>query len=243
MASQRYNDDGLVQSHEMTLVRDQKGFWSGTQVYHCAKDRLATLVPATGTPHPDYEWMSAEGLRVSGEEGGWLKLEVDYTGLIVTETGDPEADNPPSYVLDLSLSEEPLETHPRYVTLTDDDVQEVVSQAKNPKTDEDGKPVPPSTGGWDPLKVELYDNIRRGFDAYRDPKVTWTKEWASTSQPDNLNNIGEIFTPDGDPPTPAAGRNWLFAGLQSRRRGQVYENSLIAELSGRGGWHTGVYGP
>lgn len=241
MAAQRYNDDALVRTHELELVRDDKGLWSGSQIYYCAADRLSTLMPARGSAHPEYSWLTAEGARVTGEEGGWMKIQVDYTGMLGSGTGDDEDDNPPTYTMSLALSEEPLESHPRYDTLTDDDVQDAVTLAKNPATDADGKPVPADTTGWAVLKVELYDRIRRGFDSFRDPKVTWRKDWVSNTRPSNLNDVGNIATPGGSPPSPASGRNWLSAGLESRERGGVFENSETFELSGRGGWNEDIY--
>ena len=89
--------------------------------------------------------------------------------------------------------------------------------------------------------TELYNKLRRGQESYLDPKVSWRKEWVSNTRPTNLNDVGDIVTPDGDPPTPAAGRNWLHMGLESRQRGKVFENSEVADLSGRGGWDDDIY--
>jgi len=238
-----YNDESLIQSHEYTLTRDDKGMWSGVQTFHCKTENLALLVPAKGSVHPDYAWMAADAARVTGEEGGWCRVEVDYYGYIAVDDGQGGEEPPaPSYVLDLSVSEEPLESDPYFDDLDADDIQEAVRLAKSPKVDDDGVPVPAVTTGWDTKKVKLYDALRSGWDSVRDPKATWTEEWVSDSMPDDLNDIGKIFSPAGGPPTVAAGRNWLMVGLQSRKRGLVYENTRTAELSGRGGWDTDVYG-
>ncbi|MGJ8677229.1 MAG: hypothetical protein ACSHX0_06910 [Akkermansiaceae bacterium] len=234
-----WNTEELIKSHEFTLTRDERGFWSGTQVYYCYKDKLATLVPQNLSVHPDYNFIWVEGVDVKGEEAGWLKLEVKYAG--TTSNDDNSEDSEPTYSLDLALSEEPLETHERYNELSPEDIQEAVNQARNPKTDDEGKPVEVDISQWDDLKSELYDYLRKGFESYRDPKVTWSVDWVSTALPSGLSDIGQISSPDGNPPNSGGGRNWLFVGLRTRQRGRVFENSAVWELSGRGGWNADIY--
>ncbi len=233
----------LHKGHEINLTRDKRGFWSGTQVYFLHRDYLMTLTPANGSAHPDYDWLKLETVAASDGEGDWLKLDCEYAGIDASlENADPNDPPQPVYTLDLALSEEPLETHPRYVdALDEDDLQEAVTKAKSPARDSDGELVEVDTTGWSSEQVELYNSLRRGFDKFRDPKVTWTMEWVSDARPGNLNDIGEIDNPAGNPPAVAAGRNWLFSGLTSVERAASFENTKVWELSGRGGWDTTIY--
>ena len=238
---ERFNEEGLVTTYELGLTRDDRGLWSGSQVYYCPKERLAELAPAHRSVHPDYPWLTLETLRVTGEEGRWLRLDASYAGVLNFTTDDGDADEGATYSLDITLSEEPLETHPRYADLAADEVQVAVSLARNPSMDENNQPVQPDTSEWPELQLELYDFVRTGFESYRDGKVTWTRNWVSDERPSNLNEVGDIYEPRGNPPAVAAGRNWLFVGLRSLERGGVFENSEVGELSGRGGWNEVIY--
>ena len=114
--------------------------------------------------------------------------------------------------------------------------------ATNPPRGEDGKTVKePDTTGWAVEKLELYNDTKKGIEAYREPRVTWSKRWISKEKPTGLNDIGNIDTTDGDPPQVSSGRNWLNVGIRSRERGKVYENEVTWELSGRGGWLARYY--
>jgi len=146
------------------------------------------------------------------------------------------------YYLEVSTSEEPIETHHRYDELDPQDILEAVELARNPPKSEDGKKVvKAATKNWDPKKLELYKDARKGIEAYREPRVTWTKRWVSKESPAGLNKIGEIDDPDGDPPAVAAGRDWLNMGIRSRLRGKIHENEITWELSGRDGWNENYY--
>ena len=70
---------------------------------------------------------------------------------------------------------------------------------------------------------------------------TWTKRWVSTSRPADLNKVGKIDNPSGDPPAVAEGRNWMNMGLNSTEKSAVFDNEESWELSGRGGYLEELY--
>lgn len=226
-------------TNNFDFKRDQAGLWTGFHEYHCKQSELARLIPPNGTPHQFMLWLGVSGVRIAGVAGGLVRVFVDFAG---AQFGPDGATEEAEYTLTLSTSEEPVETHHRYDDLSDFDIQEARELALNPPKARDGKSIKEAdTDGWDGLKLELYDDLRSGLEAYREPRVMWTKRWVSDSRPDDLNRIGEIDTPEGDPPQPAAGRDWLNAGLVSKERGDVFENELSWELSGRGGWNERYY--
>jgi hypothetical protein len=233
----------FVINDEFEITRDERGMWSGTQTFFIRKARLLELMPAARSAHPSFGWMYLGDAVCRGESGGWVKVDGKYAGVgVVGAEDEEEVVNPPRYTLNTSLSEEPLETHPRYVdNLTVEEIQVASKLAKDPPVDENKEPIAVDTSDWPAEAVELYDLLRRGVESYRDPKVTWTKSWVSTSQPGSLNDVGEIDTPEGSPPSVAAGRNWMNMGLNSSETAGIYENEITWELSGRGGYLAVLY--
>lgn len=237
--SDRFHPGGLIPTPNFSFTRDQAGLWTGTHEFHCPKEELAALIPSRGEAHHFIGFLGVSKVTINGMAGALIRMIVHYAGYQPGEDGESEE---AEYTLSLSTSEEPIETHPRYDALSDFDIMEAVELARNPPKSADGKKVREvDTSGWDALKVELYQDIQAGLEAYREPRVTWTKRWVSDQRPQNLNAIGEIDTPEGSPPPVAAGRNWLNAGMTSRERGEVFENEITWELSGRGGWNTRYY--
>ena len=116
------------------------------------------------------------------------------------------------------------------------EIQIASKLAKDPPVDGDNKPIAVDTAGWPALQIELYDYLRRGRETFKDPKATWTRRWVSSTRPDNLDKVGTIEIPPGDPPPSAPGRNWLSDGLRSEERGVVFDNEQVWIESGRGGW-------
>ena len=241
--SKWFNPGELTQTGDLSLSRDRKGLWTGRQGYYCQKADLINLVPERESEHPDFPFLLCDDVQVTGEEKGWCKIEARYYGALSTsDSTSINEDNPPEYSLDLSVSEEPLETHPRYVdNLTVAEIQEAVDKATNPPKDKAGELKVVDQAGWGAGKIELYDFLRGGLVSYRDPKVSWSESWVDDEMP-NLNKIGEIVAnPAGNPPALAAGRNWLLTGIKMVPRGGIFECSKVYEASGRGGWKTVLY--
>ena len=238
----RFHPGGLRPTHNFDFTRDQAGLWTGFHEHHCTKEELAAVIPAKGSPHHFMNFLGVSKVKITGMEGRFVKVMVHYAGFQASRD-DEGVSAEAEFTLTLSTSEEPIETHPRYDDLSDFDVREATELARNPPKSRDGKKVlEPKTDESDPLKLELYNDLRKGLESYREPRVTWTKRWVSDQRPEDLNRIGEIDTPEGDPPAVAQGRDWLNAGLTSLERGDVFENELSWELSGRGGWDERYYG-
>lgn len=233
---------GLLKSHELTLRRDPAGLWTGTQIYHCLRSELGLYAPRQREAHPDFDWLHVDSMEVTGMEKGVCRLSVAYAGAFSLGQDDEEVENPPEYALEISVSEEPLETHPRYEQALDpDDIREAVELAKNPPREDDGTLSTVDQTGWSVFKTELYEYLQGGFESYRDPKQTWTKRWISEDYPSGRDEVGSINVPDGNPGGWATGRNWLLVGFRVTERGEVYECEKVWELSGRGGWNADFY--
>lgn len=241
-SAQVYDDGNLTGTTDWSAKSDQKGLWTGSQEFFCQRDNIGTLLPSIGASWSLFPWMYVTDREIIGEGGKMVRLRLTFEGANMDNASGGGGVPVPQYSLRVSLSEEPLTTHPRYSTLSKDDIIEAYTLATDPPRSEDGKSVLEiSTTGWPALKIELYEKLQNGVEAYRDPKVSWVKKWVDDELPTNLNTIGEIGTPPGSPPAVAADRNWLFAGLQSDERGGVYELEETWELSGKGGWDENLY--
>lgn len=236
-----YLGDGLVIGDEFDVSVDKAGLWSGTQRFWCHEGDLAMAMPEPGSEHPKYPFLAMDSARASYHAGEAMEIVAIYAGLNAT-FGEGAVVPAPEYWLDVTTSDEPLATHPRYASLDAQDAAEAVELAINPPKDDAGESlVEVDTTGWDAMKLELYDKTRTGIEAFRDPKVIWGKRWVSEALPSNLNATGEIDTPDGGPPSLGGDRNWMYLGARTRIRGKVYEIEESWEASGRGGWDSDLY--
>lgn len=245
MANKIYHPGNLVAMPGFKASKDNAGLWTGTQMYHCKESELLNLMPRQGSPHPKFPYLALETVSFEIFQEGLAKITAGYAGASFGFDGSEEPEE--EYNLDISTSEEPISTHHRYTDpaggLSAQDILEAVELATNPPRSEDGKKVKePDISTWNQLKKDLYDDTKKGIEAYREPRVTWSKRWISKEKPTGLNDIGKsLNNPEGDPPQAAAGRNWLNIGIRSRERGKVYENEITWELSGRGGWLARYY--
>lgn len=241
MANKIYHPGDLVAMPGFKASKDNAGLWTGTQMYHCKESELLNLMPRQGSPHPKFPYLALETVSFEIFQEGLAKITAGYAGASFGFDGSEEPEE--EYNLDISTSEEPISTHHRYNALDEQDILEAVELATNPPRGEDGKTVKqPNTTGWAVEKLELYNDTKKGIEAYREPRVTWSKRWISKEKPTGLNDIGKsVPNPEGDPPQAAAGRDWLNIGIRSRERGKVYENEITWELSGRGGWLSRYY--
>ena len=237
MGNKIYHPGNLVAMPGFKASKDRAGLWTGTQMYHCTERELLNLMPRQGSPHPKFPYLALETVSFEILQEGLAKINAGYAGASFGFDGSSEPEE--EYNLSISTSEEPISTHFRYTDgLTAQEIAEAVELATNPPRSESGKTVKEAdTTQFGPLQKELYDDTQKGIEAYREPRVTWSKRWISKELPTDLNNIGKkINKPDGEPPPVANDRDWLNVGIRSRVRGKVYENEVTWELSGRGGW-------
>ena len=252
-----YGDSsGLVKNYQFSLNRDKKGLWTGSQKFHCLRAELAASIPSNGTVHPDYDWVYAEGVDVTGMEGDWAEFNVKYAGADPGGGGDGgggggggggnDADDPDAFEqgLRISTSEQPLATNLKYKDLTPQEKQDAVMAATQPAKNKSGEVKPVDTSDWSDDKKDLYDRMRKGLVAYLEPGVEFFQRYVSKKMPSRLNDIGKISDPKG---APAVGdrRNWLLVGYniteRSTGKNSTYDIEKVWVLSGRGGWDEDIY--
>ena len=110
------------------------------------------------------------------------------------------------------------------------------------------RPLPPPPGGGtgQPTAGDattFAKLIARGFHTYKFPTFTWEKTWDSTVSltADEVNNLGYIDLPDGDPPAIDGDRDWMLVNASQEQEGLKFRCTKEWELSDRGGWSADIY--
>jgi hypothetical protein len=231
-----YGNTGLILESPGSNVTDIYGLETCTAVFKSAVGE----VPAMFTYHPVFTWLNLERRRVDlSPEGnrGFTVTTGEFAGI--------SGPTVPIYELDLGLSEEPIETHPKFVTdiagtasaplngaifvdegtglITSDDAHAVFS-----------KFVSTIAGDRNPFA---------GITSYLDfSNSIWRKTEMLATNPTDLTLLGDIATPAGPAPALDTGQNWLFIGMSYIQRGLVYSVKWEWRASGRRGWNETIYG-
>lgn len=225
----------ILQSEENGTI-DRFGVDVLTRVEEVPKDGFPALMRSKYSIHPRFTAMAVSKVNwTKAKHSKFYRVTYIYEGFILSL---PE----PVYILDTSLSEEPIELHPDFGTFA-------------------GTPSSPANGAVfidpDTQKITEDDergvfreftatisgtpNAKAGIESYLSPGATWTEIYFSTSRPTDLGDLGEIDSPSGPNPSFGSGRNWIYSGAQYTRRGGIYEIRKTWLLSGRNGWDSDIY--
>jgi hypothetical protein len=176
--------------------------------------------------------------REYNEENGYASYTYTFEG-IFTNAIDPE------FSLDVTMREEPIQTHPNFDVLSqkyfwNSERQEFARQIV----------VDQQTGGL----AGANDLSKRatspmyGVTSFLVPSVTYRRSYAAAQVPgDLLYNIGTVVQPPGIEKFPSiqsilgGTRNWLKLAPKIRRRGACVEIDEEYMLSGPRGWNPDIY--
>lgn len=224
MSLTRKGQTGWVLSTAGTLSTDRYGLSSAIATYSRYDFGLGDpgLPVSFGSTHPVWTYLECDKVQVSHNGTHW-EARADFFGV----TGAPA----PIYELDMSLSEEPIETHPDFFMVLGGSVNLPYNGAI---FDEDG-----TFKGF----VKDGDNDEFvGVRSYLSPGAVWRKVYVSKTKPSDMSLLGKIDVPEGSPPTVSSGRNWLYSSLSWEQRGLTYQIRKEWRLSGRQGWNISIYG-
>ena len=228
---------GLVTKDSGTIVRDRYGMDKGTVVFQCRQDGWASHIPALGSAHPYAAWLACEKVAMTISPGIVL-FACEYAGV----NGATE----PVYELEIGCSDEPIETHPKFVS-------DIGGSPASPSNGaifvdvETGSPTDDDTKGVFSRFTIIDGGVKNrfaGVSKYLDAsQVTWTKTQVTTTRPTSVSIVGLIGTPAGSPPSLGSGRNWLYIGLgyEERGGGTVFKVKQSWRASRLGGWITAMY--
>ncbi|MCW1921316.1 hypothetical protein OKA05_02055 [Luteolibacter arcticus] len=223
--------DSIRQPEESGSV-DRFGVHSLTRVEAVPANDFTRLLRALYTVHEEFPAMAVA--RVQWEKprqwaGQFYRVTYIYEGFI-------NALPQPTYEFSGALSEEPIETHEDFEEFAGTPAEPVNGAVYlDPET---GKVTEDDdTGVFSEFGVS---GTKAGVSSYASPGGLWTETRYSINEPNELGDLGEIDTPNGNPPN-FSGRNWLLWDISFRRRGFIYEIRISWKLSGRNGWDEDIY--
>ncbi len=242
-----YGNHGIVTEDPGTLKISRTGMASCTGVFKIIKAKYLQLYPI-GASHPVFTFMTLESSEIS-LKGAFAVQTANFTGVQAQYD-----DLSPTYELVVGLSEEPIETHPKF------------------KTDIGGTPTAPLNGAMfedQQTKIIVFDGsdtsaatddgyMFKGFmvinadgtlnefakvEHYLEAsQLTWRRTTARKVSATSVSTVGKKATPKGPYPTLPSGRTWLYMGLTQTQKGSVYQVVEEWRASGRRGWNDDIYG-
>jgi hypothetical protein len=204
---------------------------------------LATVTVTYFAPDEETKWKVADDSwdnlkRISRKfkrrSGG------GYDVIAIFQGKDPNAreDDLFTFECDSTLSEKPIEVHPKFEVLkntygwqalSDGTVgfPEKAPQAAKADVGEDRGSISP-----------VY-----GLTTWLDIGIVWRKSWVVGGDipEEEARRLGRIAEPDGKIPQVDSDRNWLKTAVRIRGRGNSWEITVEWTLSGRGGWIPEIY--
>lgn len=218
---------------------DKEGKWTARQEFLCHRSSAVALMPRPGTPHPEIPFLTISQVAASFTEGDLAEITCQYAGAEDSSGGNEKA--LAVYTMGLSLSEEPLLSHPRYQSVPQAEREAIQAILAGRDADDSGTPyrdIVVSSEGQEAL-----GKISRGQTSYYSPRVVWRQSWVQSRsvQSGELNRIGSIDTPDGPAPALGGGRTWLLNGVTQTQEGASFRIEKEWLASDRGGWDPQIY--
>jgi hypothetical protein len=239
---------------DYTASRDEKEKWTGSESFTCKLNDVTKLVPSTGTACQLQGWsfMKVSGVKITNIEGDLAQVTCEYGGF--QDGDDPDDTSKVKYTYELGIvtNEEPIESHPNYKDVDDEElviIQNVKSGKYQLVAGEEYKYTNISDAGDDEEYEitstegrELIDFISKGVESYLAPSQIWRATFTSKKLPSAsiLNSVGKVTSAEGAP-TISSGRNWLFLGCNVSEENKIYTISYEWMLSGAGGWSDELY--
>jgi hypothetical protein len=221
-------------------------------VYKVAQDSFATydksysgvLVGAVpflqgdvAEEYPNVVLLTME-ISETGIACGHVQIKLHYEGKATAFIG---SDTIQDISVDVTTSQEPIETHPDFTT------------------DIGGTPETPLHGAYfdattfeflgfpvvDPSEQESLPSRFAGLRSYLMPQQTFTSNTVELSYPtsDEIGNVGKVFDPGINLPELPGERNWLNTGIRVQNIANVYfRTQKTGMLSGPRKWIPEVYG-
>lgn len=228
----------ILQTEE-TGTMDRFGVDTLTSVEEIPVEMFPQAMRGIGARHPRFPNMAVSKVNYSAaKHGRFFRTTYIYEGFMLSL---PE----PTYELDVSTGEEPIQTHPDFETF-----------AGTPATPLNGaifldpdtrKPSKLPDAVW--FEFAVADaapgttNKKAGVVSYLVPGTTWNEISFSKTRPTDVGNVGKIDTPSGPAPTLPDDGTWLYIGMNYTKRGSIYEIRKTWRASSRGGWDTDIYAP
>lgn len=227
----------LYPQPDYSVAVDREGKWTATQVFLCHRNSIVRLMPMPGTPHPEIPFITVDNVTAKVGEGDLAEITCNYAGADPSTTDGP---SPSSSTVGLSLSEEPLLSHPSFKDLDDAELEALKGILAGKEKDDTG------TNYKDKITSDLgkkaLAKIMRGQTSYYSPKIVWRESYTKNRplRASDLNKIGEIDQPEKAPGL-SNQRNWLLNGLTQSQEGSSFRIEKEWLCSDLGGWDPDIY--
>jgi hypothetical protein len=199
--------------------------------------------------------------EVTSEEGDFTMVSVTLSGAQGATYGEGGLgeDAEPTYRLSGQLQDAPLSMHPKWAALSDLEKQalgEMISAGLvfDPPSNKVGTKdertfwAEETSEGTEYLltsddAIAFAKVISRGETTYLRPVITWTESAQGNDGLTNaqLNKLGNIATPRGNPPEAAGTRDWMLTSAFQEQQGELIRTDLEWTLSEKGGHDNFLY--
>jgi hypothetical protein len=251
----RQENGGYIGRHSFAVLRTA---WGGSGV----TGRFAKGTPITSLdPDLSFSWsfLKVVEAEVVSEEGDITIVSVTLSGAQGASYGEGGEAPDPTYRLSGQLQDAPLSIHPKWEALSDSfkwALGELINGNLRPSKeftqvgtyDEEDFFTPAEDTSSAPITftgdaIEFCKRIARGETTYSRPVITWTESAQGTDGLTNaqLNKLGNISTPRGDPPEAAGTRDWMLTSAFQEQNGEMFTTDLEWTLSEKGGHDTFLY--
>jgi hypothetical protein len=205
-----------------TVSVDQNGFVTTERVY----EAFTVITPSS----------SARTSSQSVTDGKYTLTEV-FTDQV--DNPNPGPDQPPkvypeTWSCEVSTSAEPIETHPMFAGIPNDQ-WELYRKWKNGVNLDTWNPSMMTSPGY-----RLAEYNSKGTTSYLAPKIVIKHTFSSTSKA-NLNNLGKREFPSFAGGLAPSGVDFILSGASVVQEGSLYKNSYEWIGSSLGGWDPIIY--
>lgn len=226
--------DAEIGSNDPSAVRKYRGAFDGW-IGRC---------PQMGSGHPDLPGFIVRRIHAEREPGGLVEVTLSYgpANWNVSYPGRPGGNQQiKRYDIEVTGSEESLQTHPRYTSLSETELNALREIIGGNTYQENGAKwetqVTSSKG------LECLGKIKKAVVSFIDPGIIWVERYVDTDLNGlEMDKVGNIDSPPGGAPTGGA-RNYLYMGATANMSddGKQYNIERRWRLSGRKGWDPQLY--
>jgi len=247
----------------LQISRSESGGFSATHEIIIKAEDFANLAPnfVRGTPLVDIdptipppfdEFLTIDTISFTRTDGDLYVFNITATGAPAQFEADELTPGvEPTYTLTGQLQDVPFSMHPKWAPITDADKTLLGNLINGDlwydiandvlyKTGVDESSVEQLAGADAKSFASL---IQQGQSTYQKSGYTWNEatEGADQLTPQQINTLGKISTPRGNPPEATAGRDWMLTSVSQSQSGELYRTTLEWTLSEEGGWDDFLY--
>jgi len=207
-----------------------------------------------------YSFLRVASSSFTEDGGDIVTIEVSFAGTSWSQFDQEQLsqDSPPTYRLEGRIGESPLSEHPKWKQLADTEksplqlllndelvwfYDDIFNNAWILCKRSGDELVATDYVLASEQAITFANMIAGGVKTYVAPTITWTETTSGNSPmtSSQLNNLGKISTPRGNPPDASGTRNWMLTSASQEQRGTLYQTQLEWTMSEDEGWNSFLY--